>query len=305
VQDYRRRLNRAERRKAEKAGDGSGAALREAAEEAEFERAKVRPFAIAVLCSTTFEHCQQQRLCDIRTTLEQSGAWFRFVFVHKPAASPHGCQLSWLLCAAGAADAEAQEHEQVGEAGAAAGHQRHGRDHQGGDAGAAAAGDGAAAEGGCLLPCAACQAVLKTSDVDAVAWQVEVQGRVCRCTGETRIETHALQLRNAGCLAKPFVLALPQVQQAQSSESDSEGSTSASDEEGDQEPGSGRDGDGAAAAANAGGAGAARAAKHRAAYGKSRAAALEVLQGAVRMLLSGGICVTLLATTQFCASMYP
>ena len=41
VQDYRRRLNRAERRKAEKAGDGSGAALREAAEEAEFERAKV------------------------------------------------------------------------------------------------------------------------------------------------------------------------------------------------------------------------------------------------------------------------
>lgn len=41
LQDYRRRLNRAERRKAEKAGDGSGAALREAAEEAEFERAKV------------------------------------------------------------------------------------------------------------------------------------------------------------------------------------------------------------------------------------------------------------------------
>ena len=52
VQDYRRRLNRAERRKAEKAGDGGGAALREAAEEAEFERAKVRPFAVIMLCVT-------------------------------------------------------------------------------------------------------------------------------------------------------------------------------------------------------------------------------------------------------------
>lgn len=77
MQDYRRRLNRAERRKAEKAGDGSGAALREAAEEAEFERAKVRPFSVAILClSAAFERCQQQRLCDISTTLEQSGAGF-------------------------------------------------------------------------------------------------------------------------------------------------------------------------------------------------------------------------------------
>ncbi len=39
--EYRRRTNKAARRKASKDGDGTGEALREAAEEAEFERAKV------------------------------------------------------------------------------------------------------------------------------------------------------------------------------------------------------------------------------------------------------------------------
>ena len=62
MQDYRRRLNRAERRKAEKEGDGSGAALREAAEEAEFERAKVwekitPSLAVAMLVRVTQDLC--------------------------------------------------------------------------------------------------------------------------------------------------------------------------------------------------------------------------------------------------------
>lgn len=46
MQEYRRRTNRAERRKAAKADDGTGEALREAAEEAEFERAKVNADSI-------------------------------------------------------------------------------------------------------------------------------------------------------------------------------------------------------------------------------------------------------------------
>ena len=154
AQDYRRRLNRAERRKAEKAGDGSGAALREAAEEAEFERAKVRPFAFAMLCRLrTCQQCACSSCCQDCTTMlaanQVPGSICCSCTVHSsmmlPARLP--AQSTDFACAAGAADAEAQEHQQVGEAGAAAGHQRHGRGHERGDAGAAAAGDGAAAEG--------------------------------------------------------------------------------------------------------------------------------------------------------------
>ena len=95
VQDYRRRLNRAERRKAEKAGDGSGAALREAAEEAEFERAKVRPFAFAMLCplENLSTACVQQLLSELhKDACGQSGTWFHLLFLHGAIFDDAACQ---------------------------------------------------------------------------------------------------------------------------------------------------------------------------------------------------------------------
>lgn len=120
----------------------------------------------------------------------------------------------------------------------------------------------------------------------------------CCCSGRC---APAILAAHGNLTAAPLAV---QVEQPQSSDSDSDGSTSASDEDGGDD---GRDGNGALAPAGDESGAASRQAKRKPAYSKSRAAALDLLQGAHLAVRhqSGEVPVSLSSTFSSPARLHP